>query len=235
MCYVRAYLRASTDEQDATRARDQLKAFAAERGLSIASWYVENESGAKLARPELFRLLADAHPGDVLLVEQVDRLSRLTAGDWERLKAELTARTCPRRRARPADVLDDGDDERRRVHHAHVRSDQRHAARHARRGRPQGLRRSPPSPGAGSSQGQGRGPLQGPCRGRRAQRRASAACSPPASPGAPYRPPRAAAARRSRRSPSASKPLSKHNGCLWPDCTNASSRVASDRSAVGQK
>lgn len=90
--YVRAYLRASTEEQDATRARDQLKAFASERGLSIVSWYVENESGAKLARPELFRLLTDSHPGDILLVEQVDRLSRLTADDWERLKAELTAR-----------------------------------------------------------------------------------------------------------------------------------------------
>jgi len=92
MCYVRAYLRASTDEQDATRARDQLKAFASERGLTIVSWYVENESGAKLARPELFKLLTDAHGGDILLVEQVDRLSRLTADDWERLKAELTAR-----------------------------------------------------------------------------------------------------------------------------------------------
>jgi DNA invertase Pin-like site-specific DNA recombinase len=92
MCYVRAYLRASTDEQDAERARDQLKAFAAERGLTIVSWYVENESGAKLARPELFKLLADAHEGDILLVEQVDRLSRLTAADWERLKTELASR-----------------------------------------------------------------------------------------------------------------------------------------------
>ena len=90
--FVRAYLRASTDEQDANRARDELKAFAAGRGLSVACWYVENESGAKLARPELFRLLADAQPGDVLLVEQVDRLSRLTTADWDRLKAELTAR-----------------------------------------------------------------------------------------------------------------------------------------------
>jgi DNA invertase Pin-like site-specific DNA recombinase len=42
-----------------------------------------NESRTKLARPELFRLLADAQPGDILLVEQVDRLSRLTAPDWE--------------------------------------------------------------------------------------------------------------------------------------------------------
>jgi DNA invertase Pin-like site-specific DNA recombinase len=46
-----------------------LRAFAAERGLSVAAWYAENESGAKLSRPELFRLLADAQPGDILLVE----------------------------------------------------------------------------------------------------------------------------------------------------------------------
>ena len=92
MCYVRAYLRASTDEQDANRARDELKAFAAERGLEIVSTYVENESGTKLARPELFRLLADAHTGDILLVEQVDRLSRLKRDDWEALKAELSAK-----------------------------------------------------------------------------------------------------------------------------------------------
>src|ERR1700739_1998486 len=92
MCYVRAYLRASTDEQDATRARDQLKAFAAERGLEIVASYIENESGAKLARPELFRLLDDAHQGDILLVEQVDRLSRLTAADWEALKAKLAGK-----------------------------------------------------------------------------------------------------------------------------------------------
>src|SRR6266403_5843697 len=92
MCFVRAYLRASTEDQNASRARDQLQAFATERGLKIAAWYVENESGTKLARPELFRLLADSQPGDILLVEQVDRLSRLTAADWERLKADLTAR-----------------------------------------------------------------------------------------------------------------------------------------------
>ena len=92
MCYIRAYLRASTDGQDASRAKEQLKAFAAERSLQIVSWYEENESGAKLARPVLFRLLADAHDGDILLVEQVDRLSRLTQGDWEKLKAELQAK-----------------------------------------------------------------------------------------------------------------------------------------------
>ena len=60
--FIRAYLRASTDEQDANRAKDQLRAFAAERGITIAAWYIENESGAKLARPELFRLLATPSP-----------------------------------------------------------------------------------------------------------------------------------------------------------------------------
>jgi DNA invertase Pin-like site-specific DNA recombinase len=92
MCFIRAYLRASTDEQDANRARQQVQSFAADRGMQIASWYVENESGATLTRPELFRLLGDCHPGDILLVEQVDRLSRLKADDWERLKAELATR-----------------------------------------------------------------------------------------------------------------------------------------------
>jgi len=89
---ARAYLRASTDEQDALRAHEDLEAFAEARGLPIAGFYVENESGASLQRPELFRLLSDSRPGDVLLVEQVDRLSRLNAADWERLKTEITKR-----------------------------------------------------------------------------------------------------------------------------------------------
>lgn len=90
--YIRAYLRASTKEQDANRARSQLIEFAKERGLQIVSFYMENESGASLQRPELFRLLSDCHEGDVLLVEQVDRLSRLNNEDWQRLKAELQSR-----------------------------------------------------------------------------------------------------------------------------------------------
>jgi DNA invertase Pin-like site-specific DNA recombinase len=89
MMFIRAYLRASTNEQDAKRAEKMLEEFAAERGLKIAAKYPENESGASLKRPELFRLLEESHPGDVLLVEQVDRLSRLNAEDWEKLKAEI--------------------------------------------------------------------------------------------------------------------------------------------------
>jgi len=90
--YVRAYLRASTKEQDATRARQDLVAFAKDHELRIASFYIENESGASLQRPELFRLLSDCYEGDILLVEQVDRLSRLNTEDWNKLKTELQSR-----------------------------------------------------------------------------------------------------------------------------------------------
>lgn len=90
--FIRAYLRASTKEQDASRARAELDSFAAERGERIASYYEENESGASLKRPELFKLLNEAGAGDVLLVEQVDRLSRLSTSDWTSLKNEIRTR-----------------------------------------------------------------------------------------------------------------------------------------------
>ncbi|MGH6648211.1 recombinase family protein [Aquabacterium sp.] len=90
MSFIRAYLRASTEDQDAGRAKADLKKFASEKGLKVASWYIENESGATLERPELFRLINDAHLGDVLLIEQVDRLSRLNAQDWDTLKRMLS-------------------------------------------------------------------------------------------------------------------------------------------------
>ena len=90
--FVRAYLRASTDEQDAQRARGTLDRFAHEHGVLICNYYAENESGAHLDRPELFRLLADSRPGDVLLVEDVDRLSRLAGVEWEKLKGLIRER-----------------------------------------------------------------------------------------------------------------------------------------------
>lgn len=90
--FIRAYLRASTADQDATRAKQSLVDFAEQHDRIIASYYTENVSGASLQRPELFRLLNEAHPGDVLLVEQVDRLSRLTEADWQQLLAVIKAK-----------------------------------------------------------------------------------------------------------------------------------------------
>lgn len=87
--FVRAYLRASTKEQDAERAKQELIQFANEHGQKIAAFYVENESGATLARPQLMQLITDAHEGDVILVEQIDRLARLNQTDWDTLKRML--------------------------------------------------------------------------------------------------------------------------------------------------
>lgn len=87
--FLRAYLRASTTEQNAERAKESLISFAADHGKKIASFYIENESGATLARPELMRLISDAGDGDVILVEQIDRLARLKQADWETLKFML--------------------------------------------------------------------------------------------------------------------------------------------------
>ena len=56
MNFVYAYLRASTSEQDANRARKQLDQFVAEHDQRIAAYFVENISGATLHRPELIRL-----------------------------------------------------------------------------------------------------------------------------------------------------------------------------------
>jgi DNA invertase Pin-like site-specific DNA recombinase len=90
--FIRAYLRASTIEQDASRALDALEQFSANHGHKIAAQYLENASGAKADRAELLRLLKDAHKGDVLLVESIDRLSRLPAEDWQKLKAAIDSK-----------------------------------------------------------------------------------------------------------------------------------------------
>lgn len=88
--FVFGYLRASTSEQDASRAKNALKAFANQHNHRIAGWYIDNVSGTTMNRPELIRLLGDAEPGDVILIEQVDRLTRLDDAGWETLRKQIT-------------------------------------------------------------------------------------------------------------------------------------------------
>src|SRR5690554_5959732 len=84
---IHAYLRASTKEQDAGRAQVELIEFAKQHGREVASFTLESESGAQLKRPKLLALLDRMRPGDVLLIEQIDRLTRLNADDWAKLKS----------------------------------------------------------------------------------------------------------------------------------------------------
>lgn len=85
---ARIYVRASTKDQDAERALDDLRKFAENLQIDIKE-YIENESGTKLNRAVLNRLLDESNHGDTLLVESVDRLSRLTQPDFEILKGRI--------------------------------------------------------------------------------------------------------------------------------------------------
>lgn len=85
---TRIYVRASTKDQDAKRALDDLMMFASKIGDDVKE-YIENESGTKLDRPVLNQLLSDSQNGDTLLVESVDRLSRLSQTDFDVLKGRI--------------------------------------------------------------------------------------------------------------------------------------------------
>ncbi|UTZ25227.1 recombinase family protein [Vibrio campbellii] len=87
--YIFGYLRASTSEQDAERAKEILSDFVEQKGMRVAAWYVEQESGASLQRPKLLQLLNDARKGDAIIIEQIDRLSRLNEASWSKLKEML--------------------------------------------------------------------------------------------------------------------------------------------------
>lgn len=85
---ARIYVRASTKDQDAERALDDLRKFAENLQIDIKE-YIENESETKLNRAVLNHLLDESNHGDTLLVESVDRLSRLTQPDFEILKGRI--------------------------------------------------------------------------------------------------------------------------------------------------
>jgi DNA invertase Pin-like site-specific DNA recombinase len=89
---IRAYLRASTTEQDAKRAKEELKTFGRKFDYRIAGYYIENQSGTKLERPKLNQLIEDSEAGDVLLIEKMDRLTRLPWGEWKTLKSRIMAK-----------------------------------------------------------------------------------------------------------------------------------------------
>jgi len=85
---TRIYVRASTKDQDAKRALDDLREFTKSIQDDVNE-YIENESGTKLDRPVLNRLLEESKNGDTLLVESVDRLSRLSQPDFDVLKGRI--------------------------------------------------------------------------------------------------------------------------------------------------
>ena len=88
---ARVYLRVSTDDQDLQRQEaitDQAKAA----GYYVAGTYREKASGARADRPELLRMVADLQPGEVVIAEKIDRISRLPLPEAEALIAAIQAK-----------------------------------------------------------------------------------------------------------------------------------------------
>jgi DNA invertase Pin-like site-specific DNA recombinase len=91
MKVARIYLRVSTEEQDLTR-QHQIEIDTKAAGYYIAGIYHEKASGARADRPELLRMIVDLQPGDVVIAEKIDRISRLPLDEAEKLVASIRAK-----------------------------------------------------------------------------------------------------------------------------------------------
>lgn len=88
---ARIYIRVSTEEQDTSR-QHQLIEQAKAAGYYVAGVYSEKASGTIANRPELQRMVADLQPGDVVIAEKIDRISRLPLPEAEKLIAAIKAK-----------------------------------------------------------------------------------------------------------------------------------------------
>lgn len=88
---ARVYLRVSTDAQDLERQEGLITAAKA-AGYYVAGVYREKASGARADRPELLRMVSDLQPGEVVIAERIDRISRLPLPEAERLVASIRSK-----------------------------------------------------------------------------------------------------------------------------------------------
>ena len=88
---ARVYLRVSTDEQDLLR-QEAITEQAKAAGYYVAGTYREKASGARADRPELLRMVRDLQPGEVVIAEKIDRISRLPLPEAEALIAAIQAK-----------------------------------------------------------------------------------------------------------------------------------------------
>lgn len=91
MKVARVYLRVSTKDQDLRRQASIID-DAKQAGYYIAGVYREQASGARADRPGLMRLIADLQPGEAVVAEKMDRISRLPLDEAEKLVASIRER-----------------------------------------------------------------------------------------------------------------------------------------------
>jgi DNA invertase Pin-like site-specific DNA recombinase len=58
----------------------------------LSKVYREKASGARVDRPELLRMIADLQPGEVVVAEKIDRISRLPLMEAEQLVGSIRAK-----------------------------------------------------------------------------------------------------------------------------------------------
>src|SRR5471030_2377353 len=88
MKIARLYLRVSTETQDLAR-QESIVENARVAGFYIAGTYREKASGARADRPELLRMIGDLQPGEVVIAEKIDRISRLPLPEAELLISSI--------------------------------------------------------------------------------------------------------------------------------------------------
>lgn len=88
---ARVYLRVSTEEQDLAR-QEAIVTDAQAAGYYVAGVYREKASGARADRHELLRLIDDLQPGEIVIAEKIDRISRLPLPEAERLIAAIQSK-----------------------------------------------------------------------------------------------------------------------------------------------
>lgn len=91
MKIARIYLRVSTLQQDLHR-QESIETNAREAGYYIAGVYREKASGARADRPELLRMIADLQADEVVIAENIDRISRLPLPEAEKLVASIRSK-----------------------------------------------------------------------------------------------------------------------------------------------
>ncbi len=95
---ARVYLRVSTDAQDLER-QEAITTAAKAAGYYVAGIYREKASGARADRPELLRMIGDLQPGEVVIAEKIDRISRLPcprpSARWPRYRPKAQAWPSP--------------------------------------------------------------------------------------------------------------------------------------------
>lgn len=88
---ARVYQRVSTDTQELER-QDALRSEAEAKGYMVVATYSEKESGTSEKRPELLRMIADLNPGDTIIAEHLDRITRLPLDKAEDLMGQIKAK-----------------------------------------------------------------------------------------------------------------------------------------------